>query len=707
MSNEIPEKIRPTGEGSPVAPGDAAWRQLADIKRQRAVAQTGRTPRVDVIIPVYQGYDETMACVFAAVATTLDEACEIVVIDDAGPDRQLGDELAHWSRAGLFSLSRNAQNLGFVRTVNHGMSLHRDRDVVLLNSDAIVHGDWLSRLQRIATSQPNVGTVTPFSNNAEICSYPLFVTNNHEPLEVDDDLLDSLAAGCNEATHVALPTAVGFCMYIRRPCLDEVGELDAQKFGKGYGEENDFCLRATSKGWLHLLAANVFVRHCGGVSFGAGKAELVQKGLAVLARDWPDYDREIQRFLAADPVFPARRALDAARVRQASKQCRTLLFVTHDWGGGIERHVQDMRCMLARENVSLLVMRSQREREDWVALEHSTVPSLPNLQYRIKDDYPLLLALLRDAGVLHVHVHSFAGYPVDADEFIARLASDLAARYDFTAHDYLPMCPRITLIDGSGVYCGEPPEDVCIRCIATNGAPVPVEAVPRYRERYRRFLAGARRVFAPSRDTATRYEKWFPFLQVCVRPHPHDYAFGHPLPVHYRGEGILRIAVIGAIGRHKGSALLLACARDALMRGLPIRFVVFGFTDTAELDGLSCVTVKGAYQDGELSQQLVAHRCHAAFFASVWPETWSYTLSEALDAGLFPVAFDLGAMAERIRDTGWGERLPVDLMTKPGLVNEALLAMRSPPFTLAVRERIRATDHCYRNLIGEYYGLPA
>ena len=63
-------------------------------------------------------------------------------------------------------------------------------------------------------------------------------------------------------------------MYIRRAALADVGLFDADAFGRGYGEENDFCLRASARGWRHLLACDTFVYHEGTVSFGAGAQPL-------------------------------------------------------------------------------------------------------------------------------------------------------------------------------------------------------------------------------------------------------------------------------------------------------------------------------------------------------------------------------------------------------------------------------------------------
>jgi len=263
----------------------------------------------------------------------------------------------------------------------------------------------------------------------------------------------------------------------------------------------------------------------------------------------------------------------------------------------------------------------------------------------------------------------------------------------------------VTLIDERGSYCGEPDQEACVRCIAKNGAPVSVDSLSAYLERYSRLMRGARRVFAPSADTATRYRRRFPMLEVTERPHPQGYQFKAPPPVRYVGDGILRVAIIGAIGPHKGSSFLLECARHAEIHQLPIRFVVFGITDIDALRDHPYITIKGAYRDNQLAGMLLEHRCHMALFPSLWPETWSYTLSEALDAGLYPVAFELGAMAERIKSIGWGTCLPVELMHRADLVNERLLGLRVDAFSEEVRKRIRTGDLHYEPLLRDYYGL--
>ena len=144
------------------------------------------------------------------------------------------------------------------------------RDVVLLNSDTLVPPGWLEELRAVAYGAPDIGTVTPLSNDATILSYP-------EPGAAATTMPDLAAAGrlhalarrANGGAAIDIPVGVGFCLYIRRACLDAVGLLRADVFAQGYGEENDFCLRARHLGWRHVAAPGVFVAHVGGHSFGA------------------------------------------------------------------------------------------------------------------------------------------------------------------------------------------------------------------------------------------------------------------------------------------------------------------------------------------------------------------------------------------------------------------------------------------------------
>ena len=160
------------------------------------------------------------------------------------------------------------------------------------------------------------------------------------------------------------------------------------------------------------------------------------------------------------------------------------------------------------------------------------------------------------------------------------------------------------------------------------------------------------------------------------------------------------MAVIGALGPHKGFDLIRNCALDARERNLPIRFIIFGIT-SGPVHDLSNVTTTGEYREEEIYALLEQHRCHLAFFSSVWPETYSYTLSIALHAKLYPVAFDLGAIAQRIRETGWGELLPLEWMNESMAVNDHLSKLNIP--SSPTQSLVPIREDSYVNFVADYY----
>ena len=290
-----------------------------------------QTP-VDVVIPVYNAPDDARRCIDSVLAHT---ACayRLLLIDDASPDTRVAELFDAVAERKLdhVVLMKNARNLGFTATANRGFAQSR-ADVVLLNSDAIVSAGWLDALTRCARSDPRIATVTPFSNNAEICSFPRFCENNEWPEGADLEPVRAALADAAVPTLPDLPTGVGFCMYVRREVLDEIGAFD-MAFGAGYGEENDFCLRAAAAGWRNVLADDAFVVHVGGRSFAGRKDELGSRNVEILSRRYPHYLEMVRQYVAADPLRPIR---EAAQLRLAASPSRGVHHAIHDHGEGTD-----------------------------------------------------------------------------------------------------------------------------------------------------------------------------------------------------------------------------------------------------------------------------------------------------------------------------------------------------------------------------------
>ena len=302
------------------APPPAAPTPISNASPQTAPDSARFDPVVEIVVPIYGNLELVQRCLASVQSSTTAGIHHLTLINDASSDPEVRIWLHDFAaRNPAATVIENARNLGFVQTVNLGMRLAGRRDVVLLNSDTEVANDWLERLRAAAQARDRVGTVTPFSNNATICSYPVFCVDNPLPDGESTASMDRICCAVNRGQAVEIPTAVGFCMYIRRACLDQVGDFDAASFGQGYGEENDFCLRATAAGWRHLHALDVFVYHEGGASFKEHRFALQARALETIRRLHPEYEDLVRAYVQRDPARPFREAIDAARsVRQVS-----------------------------------------------------------------------------------------------------------------------------------------------------------------------------------------------------------------------------------------------------------------------------------------------------------------------------------------------------------------------------------------------------
>lgn len=380
-----------------------------------------------------------------------------------------------------------------------------------------------------------------------------------------------------------------------------------------------------------------------------------------------------------------------------------LLLILHGLGGGTERHCRDMAALLAAEGAEPWLLRAERSAR--MALSEG-LDGAPRVYHAAEPgEWAALVADLRALRLDHLHLHHFIGFPPE----LLTLPAALGLDWDVTLHDYAWFCPRVTMVGADGRYCrrAETGEADCAACLAAAGphAAIPLDprspaALAAWRAERLAVLAGARRLFVPDPDVAARVAALAPGLPAAtVRPHPEPPRRIVPhLPV--EGERI-RVAVIGGISRDKGRDLLLACAEAAERDRLPLAFEVIGtLSEAGRARALPNLTVHGAYRQEELAGLLRRIRCQVAAFLSIWPETYCYTLSEALEAGLFPVVTDLGAPARRVRALGWGAVIAPD--APPEAINRLLL--RSGLSQPLPESHLRI-GRDYPSLLGDYYAL--
>lgn len=256
-----------------------------------------------VCVPVYNGFDSVQRCLNALTQSRVTSAFRVLLIDDASTDARIAPLLDGHALAQVNVQSRrNAINRGFTWNVNQAFAAAGDDEhVCLLNSDAVVSSGWLDRMLAEVHRDRTIGTVTPFSNNATICSFPDFTRAWPVPEAVERERI-AKAFGELPCEPIDLPTGVGFCMLISAACRLQIGPFDIENFPRGYGEENDFCMRAAVAGFRNVLCTTAYVAHEGGVSFSDSTQALMALGAARLLAKHPTYDAEVSAWIARDPA---------------------------------------------------------------------------------------------------------------------------------------------------------------------------------------------------------------------------------------------------------------------------------------------------------------------------------------------------------------------------------------------------------------------
>ena len=260
-----------------------------------------------IIVPVFNAPEQLEACL-ESITRTVSPDTSVLLIDDASTDVKVQPLLQSWVNEAKRhrGLLKHEENRGFVATANHGMRL-ASTDVVLLNSDTEVTSGWLEHLADCLNSDPLIATATPWSNNGEIVSIPDFCSRN--PVPENLDAIASVIASCGSPVYPDMPTAVGFCMAISLRAINLVGLFDEINFGRGYGEENDFCQRAEQAGLRNVLCDDAYVAHHGGASFGPLGLKPDENSMQRLLAKHPDYLRKVSEFIQSDPLAIRRQAV--------------------------------------------------------------------------------------------------------------------------------------------------------------------------------------------------------------------------------------------------------------------------------------------------------------------------------------------------------------------------------------------------------------
>ncbi|MFC0813012.1 glycosyltransferase [Paracoccus panacisoli] len=621
-------------------------------------ARTAELPAITIILPVYNAFDLLTEAV-ERVDHHTDVPWHLVLIEDASTDPRVLPWLNAWAsqRSDRVTLLVNDCNLGFIGSVNRGLRLSAERGgpVVLLNSDAFVPQGWASRLLGPILASDNVASVTPMSNDATIMSVP-WIAGRVALNPGNADQIDATARNLSTQSQALIPTGIGFCMAMSRAALNLVPELDPA-FGRGYGEEVDWCRKTAAAGMTHVGIGNLFIEHRGGESFGsATKAKAVDGAARIINRRYPEFEGEVRRFIAADPLLTARLCL-ALAYAGAAEPDPLHVYVGHSLGGGAEHWLAariDERIKQNRRSVVIRVGGARRFRielhaeDGMLAGETDAIEVVRNLIQRIP----------------HRHIIYSCGVgderPWELPDLLCDLAAGSGSVLDIMFHDYFPISPSFNLLNADGSYTGVPPPSStdAAHQILVDSIHVSLRS---WRERWGRAVRRADRLVVFSTNNAGIVEAAWPDVEGKIACEPHKVLTDVPVMQALRDRpGV--IGILGAIGRVKGAQVISDLAYHLEAQADAPQLLIIGeFDHSFSLP--PAVHVTGRYEPGHLPGILSSSRVTAWLMPSVWPETFSFTTHEMLATGLPVMAFDLGAQGEAVRRAANGHIVTPDPAT--------------------------------------------
>ncbi|MEO1554800.1 MAG: glycosyltransferase [Pseudomonadota bacterium] len=626
-----------------------------------------------LVMPVFNAFD-VLPEALDRVARHSGENWRLILVEDGSTDARVRPFLEAWcrdpGRASRVTVVTLPDNRGFVGAVNCGLKAARawpDDPVVLLNSDALVPEGWLARLLE-PFRDAAVASVTPMSNDAEIFSVP-GICQRCDLAPGMVDAIDAVARRLHRsAVTVDAPTGVGFCMALSPSFLAQVPALD-EVFGRGYGEENDWCQKTRALGGRHVGVGTLFVEHRGGASFGSSaKQRLIEQNLAILVRRYPGYENDVQEFVRRDPLAGARLALGLAWAVQQSAQ-DIPVYLAHALGGGAEF---DLERRIAEDiaHVGAAVVLRVGLRQRWQLELHSAHGVTRGLA-EDKQVVQALVALLPRCRIIYSCGVGDRD-PVALPDLLLALAEAGGHPVEVLVHDYFPISPSYTLLGEDQRYHGVPLSDGPLADDpahqAPRPAPLPRVSLAEWQAAWGRLMSCAAAVTTFSQASRDVLITAYPQAAPVARVVPH--ALRHVperIATRQNAEHPLVIGVLGHIGVQKGARIVQVLSQE-LARQKGGKVVVLGYMDP-DFALAAPSQVHGAYELRDLPGLVARYGITCWLIPSIWPETFSFTTHEALATGMPVFAFNLGAQGEAVSravaEGAAGAVLSTSLITDP------------------------------------------
>lgn len=624
---------------------------------------------VDIIIPIYNAYEELKKCLRSVEIYTDLTKHRLILIDDASTDTRVVALLKMFEERYIVLYSE--YNCGFANTVNKGIE-YSERDVVLLHSDTRVTENWLEKIQQCAFHDVSTGTVTPYTNYGEQVSITRFLRMKQELPDVSVERYSRIVEWCGSKQYPRIPSGDAFCLYIKRIIINTIGCFRETSCLKGYGSERDFCYRAAQFGYGHVLCDDVFIYHEGNQSFCIEEQDEPRVAMHdFLKKEYPQLYAEEETFWKELPIQAySEQILFFLKLDNKKK---TILYLlqsdfregTEDCLGGTQLHVKDLTMEL-KELYNIVVV--ARDNRDLNVIWYDSEEIMP-CRYYLKEEgiYPELrdgkLAklygeILDVYRVDLVHIHHAKGLSLEMYYQAAQRAIPVVS----SIHDYYYVCPMVILWREGNTFCSPDQCDECTSCLhKEKGICKESDYIHWWRIQNRQALSLANVCITPSYSTKKIIISYFSELNGKVRVIEHGVTLPERdiQPEKRSKEKEFHVAFVGGIGKAKGSEDICRLVKS---NAEGISWYLLGYPGDTEIACLKDRNYKciGRYKRERLGELFHKYEIDLVCILSCCPETFNYTMSEAIALKTPVLVRDTGALGERVRAIKCGWVVPKD-----------------------------------------------
>ena len=631
------------------------------------------SPKVTIILPIYNAPTALKECLESLLNCT-PASTRIIAINDASTDPEVANVLDAYSMAPNLDLYINENNLGFSGTVNRGFSLANSNDVIILNSDTVVTPGWVSNLKIKAYSHPKIATVTPLSNNAG----PFSVSKTSLPKDAIQvqKLLNSLGCDCHFDTLQEMPTGHGFCLYIKSKAFEEVGYFDQVNFPRGYGEENDFCMRLKKKQLINTLDTKTFIYHSEAASFGSDKKKaMVKEGRLKVDQLHPEYTQEIAEYFSGPNYKQVINSLtEFLQENNFTAASRNALFLVNVKTGGTPQTNRDLMialkknyniqpfCLYVRKSMAQLSVIDDNFDEifgDEYTIPETRLPSHTN-QFLEK----IYIQLLEKFRFSFVHIRHMGWHSIKIFDILKLFHVPCF----YSLHDFYTVCPNIKLQDADNKHCAGD----CTRSNADNDCRYELwdhpfsdvlknDGVYQWRKLFKKCLSDASALISTSHTALEVIQGVYPDL--IARKDFRIIEHGRELYLsssnskkikEQKTDAKLKLLAPGNITDTKGGLLIKQLAQDEKLSASLEIHILGNIQNQLNIAKTPSIICHGGYDRNDFPKIVEALSPDIGLVLSIWPETYCHTLTELWMCQVPVIGTNLGAVGDRLRKCGGG-----------------------------------------------------